>query len=85
MMSQSPWVRLRLRCPPASRRGAKEWSINGRCQGADTRFIQANLGDARLSTTEIYSRVSIEKLREVHVATHPAKVHRALDDEEASL
>ena len=43
--------------------------------GADIRFIQAMLGHADLSTTEIYTRVSIEKLREIHAATHPAKWH----------
>ena len=29
-----------------------------------------------LSTTEIYTHVSIEKLRQVHAATHPAKLMR---------
>ena len=42
--------------------------------GADIRFIQAMLGHADLSTTEIYTRVSIEKLREIHNATHPARL-----------
>ena len=42
--------------------------------GADIRFIQAMLGHVDLSTTEIYTRVSIEKLREIHAATHPAKL-----------
>jgi len=40
--------------------------------GADIRFIQAMLGHADLSTTQIYTHVSIAKLREVHAATHPA-------------
>lgn len=44
--------------------------------GADTRFIQALLGHADLGTTQIYTRVSIDKLREIHDATHPAKLHR---------
>ena len=39
--------------------------------GADIRFIQAMLGHAELSTTEIYTRVSIRKLQEIHAATHP--------------
>jgi integrase/recombinase XerD len=44
--------------------------------GADTRFIQALLGHENLSTTQIYTRVSIDKLREIHDATHPAKLQR---------
>jgi integrase/recombinase XerD len=44
--------------------------------GADVRFIQAMLGHAQLSTTEIYTQVSISKLKEIHAATHPAKLDR---------
>ncbi len=40
--------------------------------GADIRFIQQLLGHARLDTTQIYTDVSIIKLREVHARTHPA-------------
>ena len=43
--------------------------------GADLRFIQMMLGHSELSTTEIYTHVSIEKLREIHAATHPAKLN----------
>lgn len=39
--------------------------------GADVRFIQAMLGHASLQSTEVYTRVSIQKLKEVHTATHP--------------
>jgi len=49
--------------------------------GADTRFIQAMLGHADLATTQIYTHVSVEKLREIHAATHPAKLHRDSDRE----
>jgi integrase/recombinase XerD len=44
--------------------------------GADIRFIQAMLGHAELSTTQIYTQVSIRKLKEIHTATHPAKMTR---------
>ena len=39
--------------------------------GADIRFIQQMLGHAELSTTQIYTQVSIRKLKQVHTATHP--------------
>ena len=42
--------------------------------GADLRFIQIMLGHSQLSTTEIYTHVRIEKLWEIHTATHPAKM-----------
>lgn len=44
--------------------------------GADIRFIQAMLGHANLETTQIYTRVTIRKLKEIHDATHPAKSER---------
>jgi len=42
--------------------------------GADIRYIQAMLGHAKLDTTQIYTQVSIRKLKEIHTATHPAKL-----------
>jgi integrase/recombinase XerD len=47
--------------------------------GADIRFIQSLLGHAKLDTTQIYTLVSLAKLKEVHSATHPARLHRATD------
>jgi integrase/recombinase XerD len=44
--------------------------------GADVRILQALLGHAQLNTTEIYTHVSIEHLRAIHAATHPAKLIR---------
>jgi len=42
--------------------------------GADIRYIQALLGHADLSTTEVYTRVSIQQLKAVHEKTHPARM-----------
>jgi integrase/recombinase XerD len=44
--------------------------------GADIRFIQVMLGHAQLKTTEIYTRVSISKLKQVHSSTHPAEAEK---------
>lgn len=44
--------------------------------GADVRFIQAMLGHVSLETTQIYTQVSIRKLKDIHTATHPAKLER---------
>jgi integrase/recombinase XerD len=51
--------------------------------GADIRYIQAMLGHELLSTTEIYTKVAIRKLQEVHAETHPsAKMERAHVDKD---
>ena len=44
--------------------------------GADIRYIQAMLGHVKLETTQIYTQVSIRKLKEIHTATHPARKER---------
>ncbi|MFC1851648.1 site-specific tyrosine recombinase XerC [candidate division CSSED10-310 bacterium] len=41
--------------------------------GADIRYIQKMLGHESLDTTQIYTKVSILKLKEVHSQTHPAR------------
>jgi integrase/recombinase XerD len=44
--------------------------------GADIRFIQAMLGHAKLDTTQVYTQVSIRMLKEIHTATHPARMEQ---------
>ncbi len=43
--------------------------------GADIRYIQAMLGHAELSTTQIYAQVSVRALQAIHAATHPAALN----------
>jgi len=44
--------------------------------GADIRYVQELLGHARIETTQIYTHVHIDALREVHTRCHP---HGGLD------
>ena len=39
--------------------------------GADIRFIQEMLGHADLQSTQVYTQVSIRKLKQIHSVTHP--------------
>ena len=48
--------------------------------GADIRDLQAILGHAQLSTTEIYTHVSSERLKAIHARTPPAYVAHPTDD-----
>jgi integrase/recombinase XerD len=48
--------------------------------GADTRWIQMMLGHDDISSTQVYTRVSIRALKEIHHATHPAELEGEVDD-----
>lgn len=47
--------------------------------GADIRDLQEILGHADLATTEIYTHVSISRLKAVHARTHPAERQARLE------
>ena len=44
--------------------------------GADVRYVGELLGHVKLETTQLYTRVSIARLRQVHAACHPAERER---------
>ncbi len=53
--------------------------------GADIRYIQEMLGHASLQTTQGYTKVAIQKLKQIHDATHPgARLARCGEDERAT-
>ncbi|MFH1023464.1 MAG: site-specific tyrosine recombinase XerC [Planctomycetota bacterium] len=47
--------------------------------GADVRFVQAQLGHEDLNSTMIYTNVAIAKLKEIHHRTHPAEKEEEAD------
>jgi integrase/recombinase XerD len=47
--------------------------------GADVRFVQVMLGHAQLTSTQVYTHVAIRALKEIHTATHPARLERRED------
>jgi len=53
--------------------------------GADIRYIQAMLGHVLLDSTMLYTRVSIRLLKDIHTATHPARLERQSSEAEALL
>ena len=45
--------------------------------GADLRVVQEMLGHASIATTQIYTRVELSRLREVHARFHPRSLGQA--------
>ena len=69
-----------LRLPVATR-----WSpLRGYRITAGSRSIQTLLGHESLNTTQIYTHVSIKRLREVHDKTHPGAKDRPPHSDDGS-
>ena len=41
--------------------------------GADLRSLQTFLGHEHLNTTQIYTHITLQRLREIHQRTHPGE------------
>lgn len=53
--------------------------------GADIRYIQQMLGHVSIGTTEIYTHVSIHKLKQIHELTHPTMKGKQRVQEEVEV
>lgn len=80
---QSAWSMLRAAADAAGVDGASPHVLRHSFAthlldgGADVRVVQELLGHASVSTTQIYTLVTIDHLREVYASSHPRALRRA--------
>ncbi|MCB9778074.1 MAG: site-specific tyrosine recombinase XerD [Alphaproteobacteria bacterium] len=87
MSRQNFWQRIRHYALAAGVRGKVSphvlrhaFATHLLTHGADLRAVQAMLGHADVSTTEIYTHVANERLRQLHAAHHPRGADPAAGD-----
>jgi len=78
MSRQNMWLRIRKHAKAAGIHGKVSphvlrhaFATHLVAHGADLRAVQAMLGHASISTTEIYTHVARERLKRVHAESHP--------------